>query len=114
MAELKIYVANRVKRVCQYTEPQRWEHIRTEDNPADLISRGLSTKEILDNKLWQNGPDWLSKPQEQWPKPANWRAIEIPDEAKMEFKVHTVAFKQTQFEVFVPGPDKCIPLLEYS
>lgn len=112
--ELKLFVANRVKRICQYAEPNRWEHIRTEQNPADLISRGLTTREILNNSLWWNGPEWLSQPQDQWPEPVNWRANEISKEMKLELKTLAISVKRNPIELFVPEQNKSIALLEYS
>lgn len=61
--ELKIFVQNRVNRICEYTDKNCWEHVRTDQNPADLISRGLQANELINNSLWWNGPEWLSKPQ---------------------------------------------------
>ena len=36
------FVANRVQRICTHTTPQQWKHVKTEDNPADHASRGLT------------------------------------------------------------------------
>jgi hypothetical protein len=41
-----------------------WRHVPSKENPADVASRGVLTKER--NQLWWKGPDWLSKPDE-WP-----------------------------------------------
>ena len=42
--------------------------MNTTHNPADLISRGTTPKELTDNTLWWSGPPWLSLPPDQWPK----------------------------------------------
>ncbi|XP_041448462.1 uncharacterized protein LOC121404014 [Drosophila obscura] len=34
------FVANRVTKIAQTTETQKWSHVRSEHNPADLASRG--------------------------------------------------------------------------
>ena len=41
----RIFVANRVKLVEEYTEKDQWKYLRSEDNPADLASRGISPRE---------------------------------------------------------------------
>jgi len=41
-------------------DPQHWKHCPGEDNPADLITRGLSLKVLAENSLWWNGPKWLA------------------------------------------------------
>lgn len=48
----------------------------SKQNPTDLISRGSSVIELIDNHLWFNGPDWLSKCEEEWPQ-SEIQAIEI-------------------------------------
>lgn len=64
---LKVFVANRVSKINELTEGIRWSHVRTHDNPADLVSRGISPKELANNSLWWHGPSWLLLPSEEWP-----------------------------------------------
>ena len=51
-----------------HSDPQQWQHVSTEQNPADLVSRGVNAENIIDNSLWWNGPDWLLKSEDDWPK----------------------------------------------
>ena len=62
------FVANRVGEIQMHSDPQQWQHVSTEQNPADLVSRGVNAKDIIDNSLWWNGPDWLLKSEDDWPK----------------------------------------------
>lgn len=41
--------------------------VATDKNPADLLSRGLSVAELLDNNLWWHGPEFLGTHQDKWP-----------------------------------------------
>ena len=52
------WVSNRV-RVIREVENMQWFHVPTNENPADLPSRG-EFKTSLSGTLWFNGPDWLS------------------------------------------------------
>ena len=61
--EYRQFVANRVAKIKE-RDHIHWHHAPTEDNPADIGSRGGST---VNNELWTNGPEWLSDP-EKWPK----------------------------------------------
>lgn len=36
-----------------------WKHIKSEDNPADIPSRGCTPQEIVNNKLLWHVPHWL-------------------------------------------------------
>jgi hypothetical protein len=57
-----IFVANRVQQIRDITQPEQWHHIRTHENPADIASRGISAKELLQSDLWWKGPAFLSSP----------------------------------------------------
>ena len=62
--DYKQFVANRVQKIREHIEVI-WRHVPTEDNPADLASRGgLVSKE---NQLWWSGPEWLTDPR-KWPE----------------------------------------------
>ncbi|UYV84717.1 hypothetical protein LAZ67_X003183 [Cordylochernes scorpioides] len=54
----KPYGSNRVKDI-QELLPCRWSHVKGQDNPADLASRGISLDQLLDLELWWHGPPWL-------------------------------------------------------
>ncbi|XP_055840363.1 uncharacterized protein LOC129907896 [Episyrphus balteatus] len=60
---LKTFVANRVASIQTNTEVKRWRHVRTQDNPADLLSRGIKPSALVNNNLWLHGPEWLTKPR---------------------------------------------------
>ncbi|XP_017793555.1 PREDICTED: uncharacterized protein LOC108575302 [Habropoda laboriosa] len=71
---LKTFVANRVAEIQEKTRASDWHHIRTEDNPADLISRGQSPEDFLKPSNWHNGPKWLRRPEADWP---TWKVPSI-------------------------------------
>ena len=55
--EYKQFVSNHVKKI-QAKSSIQWRHIRLEENPADVASRGGQMKQS-----WWRGPDWLSHPE---------------------------------------------------
>lgn len=59
---LKTFVANRVAKTRELTEGATWQHVRTADNPADILSRGTSIDELKISNLWWHGPAWLREP----------------------------------------------------
>ncbi|XP_071576788.1 uncharacterized protein [Temnothorax nylanderi] len=75
---LKNYVANRVAEIQEISSSIEWRHVRTEDNPADAISRGQLPHTFLQNQSWPVGPSWLIKDEGEWPN-ENTRIIEIPE-----------------------------------
>lgn len=67
-ANLKDYVNNRVAEIQKFAGDCKWRHIEGEINPADLLSRGLQVPEIVESKLWWQGPEFLKFSRECWPK----------------------------------------------
>ncbi|KAG8174238.1 hypothetical protein JTE90_012843, partial [Oedothorax gibbosus] len=65
---LRVYVANRVAKINELTKDVSWLYVRTKDNPADLISRGVWPDQIGHMEIWWRGPNFLydneSPPQE--------------------------------------------------
>ncbi|XP_062141879.1 uncharacterized protein LOC133849814 [Drosophila sulfurigaster albostrigata] len=61
------FVANRVAKI--HSVNGTWQHVRSEHNPADLASRGVSPQELLGSRLWWQGPEWLTHSPAQWPSP---------------------------------------------
>lgn len=113
--ELKIYVANRVRRIRENTKIENWFHVRTAENPADLVSRGLLAKDIINKKLWWQGPSWLIKPQEHWPQPLDINKCEHSPEAESELKVLSVSvIKPKELDVLCVKSNERVPLIEYS
>ncbi|XP_029967089.1 uncharacterized protein LOC115402704 [Salarias fasciatus] len=53
-----IFVANRVQRIRETTNPQQWHYVDTNENPADYASRGLNVSELI-NSSWFQGPKFL-------------------------------------------------------
>lgn len=67
--KLKEFVANRVAQIQELNVTNDWRHVASEDNPADLISRGMRCDKILESDLWWTGPTWLKKDELNWPQP---------------------------------------------
>lgn len=65
--KLKTFVANRVGEIVETTKPSSWRYVPTDQNPADLISRGASAAQLTKSSLWWNGPSFLTQDQSKWP-----------------------------------------------
>ena len=63
----QIYVANRVQRIRDCSSIDQWYHVRTAENPADLVSRGCTGTELLKSS-WFRGPDYLWKDNIEYSK----------------------------------------------
>lgn len=81
------FVANRISKIIQITDPTKWKHVKSDENPADLGSRGAFPQELENNELWWHGPKWLSEPAVD-PRQAPNIAIEETDLDRKPIKVH--------------------------
>ncbi|XP_037957528.1 uncharacterized protein LOC119687322 [Teleopsis dalmanni] len=63
---LTTFVGNRISEVQELTATCSWRHVPTSMNPADVISRGCSTSELLKSN-WLSGPAFLNREYEEWP-----------------------------------------------
>ena len=76
----KTYVGNRISHIVELILPDRWNHISGIENPADCASRGLFPSELLDHKLWWNGPTWLKSTPHYWARQCNIPPTECSEE----------------------------------
>ncbi|XP_062704435.1 uncharacterized protein LOC134286779 [Aedes albopictus] len=53
--QLQQYVRNRIVEINQITADFSWEYIRSEDNPADVVSRGQLPLVLSSNQKWWKG-----------------------------------------------------------
>jgi len=63
----KTFVCNQVTEIQSYMTPSQWRHCPGKDNPADLLSRGVTAKQLKIMDVWWCGPSWLAQPPWHWP-----------------------------------------------
>jgi len=68
---LKPFVNNQVKEIRSVSTT--WKYCPSADNPADLLTRGISYVQLNSSNQWRHGPMWLNSPS-QWPL---WPQAEI-------------------------------------
>ena len=64
----KQYVRSRVQEIREIVPQATWKHCPGDKNPADLPSRGLAGKELVENSFWWSGPEFLRNSESDWPK----------------------------------------------
>nr|CAI5850142.1 unnamed protein product [Callosobruchus analis] len=52
----KTFIANRVN----------WHHVKSQENPADTLSRGTTVNALSHSDLWWFGPAWLQTNNQNW------------------------------------------------
>ena len=68
----KPFIASRVIEITQTFPASVWTYVPTDNNPADLLTRGISAEQLKSSQPWLHGPSWLTS-TDQWPtwSPAN-------------------------------------------
>ncbi|XP_062540956.1 uncharacterized protein LOC134208994 [Armigeres subalbatus] len=97
----KTFVANRVAEIQELTPQATWNHVPSEDNPADIVSRGLDLATLSKSSLWWNGPGWLATVDGEWPnKPNVQEFMEYEAKNAVAFPAVSVDVEQDVFVRF--------------
>ena len=107
--QYKQFVANRVAKIRLHKDIE-WRYVPTDNNPADLASRGAQVEE---SQLWWTGPEWLCD-HDKWPKnpvtknsPASEAEMKMNQACKTHREVLNIAQDQPK-----PEPNVFDDLLE--
>jgi hypothetical protein len=58
--QYKQFVRNRSAKINNRLPWSHWRYVNTSENPADLLTRGLTAKCFFENEnRWKEGPEWL-------------------------------------------------------
>ena len=62
-----VFIQDRVKEIRNLVDVVCFKLIDTKRNPADIVSRGVKPAELLSNRLWFSGPEFLTLDKDSWP-----------------------------------------------
>ena len=63
-----VFVANRLAVIHDGSNVDQWRYVPTDQNPADLVSRGVDALALKDSDLWRSGPQFLKETCDRWPR----------------------------------------------
>ncbi len=63
-----VFVGNRLRTIHDNKQGAVVRHVPGDGNPADLISRGMTLKDLKESERWFHGADFLKLPESQWPE----------------------------------------------
>ena len=77
----RTFAANRIGEIQDSTEKQNWYWVEGSLNIADVATRPLDTTAVNLglNGEWQNGPDFLRQPVNEWPIRSETRVAALPE-----------------------------------
>ncbi|XP_055622591.1 uncharacterized protein LOC129766753 [Toxorhynchites rutilus septentrionalis] len=77
--QLNLFVRNRIMEITNQTQNAQWKFIRTEHNPADVVSRGQLPSTLANNQLWWNGPPFLQNHEYHIEEPDRFPDDKLPE-----------------------------------
>ena len=63
---VNVIVTHRAVKILNHSEPDQWQSCLTQDNPADLFTRGITSSQLTLSALWKHGSQWLLS-ENGWP-----------------------------------------------
>ena len=102
------FVANRIAEIQKLTSPEQWRHVSSQNNAADVLSRGISAQKIKNHSLWFYGPLFLHGPISKWP--ATFKAENPLMEVKVKAKIITAATSNTDWMYTINRNDSFLKL----
>ena len=101
----KPFVAARLKEIADATSTKNWMHVPTDQNPADLGSRGINkVADLLSSTLWFEGPGFLcSIKPEKWHEisPIKTSSINMEEKEKQTIKILITLIKPDTFKTLL-------------
>lgn len=88
--KLPVFVRNRVNNIQE--TGLLFRYVSTEENSADLATRGLPIKSLINSSLWWQGPHWLTKPEGDWPSQSSDQRDITEAEEHLDSPLTSVAF----------------------
>ena len=81
----KQFVGNRVAEIQSLTASDQWRHCPGTENPADLVTRGVSAEKLIHSRVWLHGPLFLE--------------TMLPDDSTVESSLESLASPEVHLEV---------------
>ena len=100
---MKLELENKFHTKCYFN------YVNTEQNPADLVTHGISAKEFANKQdFWFKGPSWLTEDQSNWPK-AELKCLSETSKSKTQNNLYATCVNNVQII-----NDPIFPIENYS
>nr|AAQ09229.1 polyprotein [Antheraea mylitta] len=97
----KPFVAHRLAEIKDLSKPHEWRWVPTRDNPADIATREVP-RAFAEDSRWFVGPDFLRRPDTDWPQKTFTRVEPSGEEKKTEVVLVTTKKEES----VLPKPER--------
>ncbi|XP_057381576.1 uncharacterized protein LOC130704116 [Daphnia carinata] len=96
----QVFVSNRIGEIQTLTETEEWRFVPGRQNPADAATRSSIGDEVFP-RSWQDGPEFLFKPESDWPQDLPWMAATLEMKHTKQYHVRAVSdpFNWSEFQL---------------
>ncbi|GFY13720.1 integrase catalytic domain-containing protein [Trichonephila clavipes] len=82
-SNFKPFDSNRISEIQGNTDHVSWRHCSGKQNPADLLTGGLTSRELINSEKWWHGPELFKVSENLWTKLEGFDSM---DSEIVEFK----------------------------
>ena len=103
--------------IRRLTSKNDWCHCPGKQNPADLPSRDTSAKDLTNNAIWWNGPEFLYQLETEWPTNESIHFGDeeaLKEDAKNAVNITHSLVNSTANEPTTPKVDNLIDITRFS
>ncbi len=90
------FIRNYINQIWSLIDQAKWGYCPSAENPADIASRGSSSSKLAEKSIWWEGPKFLSKSPEHWPK---FDLIEQAEPKIENFQTQSVLISSNQSSI---------------
>jgi hypothetical protein len=96
-----------VGKILDYSSVNTWQFVRSEDNPADLASRGIEAHKEEKWEFYHNGSSFLKKAQNLWPSGNGDFSLTDEEEAEVKEVMECAAVQVNVYSLIDKLCDSC-------
>ena len=97
----KTFCSVRIGEIQTETEPSEWRYVPGAQNVADEATRSELCDEVISER-WIHGPEFLYKPEEQWPKDLEFKVVTEEIRPKYDFSNFPAVMEPPEGDWFNP------------
>lgn len=83
-----VFVAHRIAEILENSQAEQWKWVPGKLNPADEGTKWNGKPNLSPDSKWLNGPNFLTRPKEEWPQETNELPIQPLEEEIVRVQVH--------------------------
>lgn len=83
------------------SDPSSWRPVISRNNPADMLTRRLLAKELINSNQQWHSPEWLGKTEKFWPidDKLETKSVNPKIEARSKITINAIIVKENLIDI---------------